>query len=306
MNDSMLIRFWGVRGSYPVTAPDAAGFGGDTPCVEICAGGQRVIFDAGTGIIALGQILARAPATETLLLLSHLHHDHTQGLPFFAPLYDCAAHLRIYAPAFSDAALEKYLTQIISPPHFPLHWSQTAARKIVRRIADRAALEWNPTPDAPALTLRGFFSPAHPGGIMLYRLEWRGRALVYATDIEGYAYADRRLIEFARDADILIHDAQYTTAEYLGENGTAKQGWGHSTAAMALDVAQAAHVRQLVLFHHDPRHDDDTIAQIVSQTSSPTVSVVAARQGMTLECGAGKMTDARAFCGIDDALAMPL
>lgn len=306
MNDSMLIRFWGVRGSYPVTAPDAAGFGGDTPCVEIFAGEQRVILDAGTGIIALGHVLARAPEAEILLLLSHLHHDHTQGLPFFAPLYDCATHLHIHAPAFSDVALEKYLTGIISPPHFPVHWSQTAARKTVRRISDRAALEWNPTPDAPALTVRGFFSPAHPGGVMLYRLEWRGRSLVYATDVEGYAYADRRLIEFARDADVLIHDAQYTTAEYLGETGNAKQGWGHSTAAMALDVAQAARVRQLVLFHHDPQHDDDTIAQIVSQTASPTVAVFAARQGLTLECGAGGAADARAFCVIDEALATPL
>lgn len=306
MNDSMLIRFWGVRGSHPVTASQFSQFGGDTPCVEIRAGEHRLILDAGTGIIALGNLLQQEPALETLLVLSHLHHDHTQGLPFFEPLYKPTTRLHLYAPAFSDIALEKHLTQLIAPPYFPVHWSQTAAYKMIRRISNGETLQWNPglTPDA--LIVRALYSPAHPGGVMLYRIDWRGHSVVYATDVEGYAFADRRLIEFARDANVLIHDAQYTTDEYLGQIGSSKQGWGHSTAAMALDVAQAAHVRQLVLFHHDPQHDDNTIAHIVSQTNAPDLAVRAARQGLTLECQVGAPASASTFCVIDDALATTL
>jgi len=283
MNDTLTIAFWGVRGSYPVASPATAQYGGATPCLEFSAGGQTLILDAGTGIIALGNVLARRAPQTLLLLLSHLHHDHTQGLPFFAPLYQAQTHLQIMAPAPADRALEKHLAQIMTPPYFPVRWDETAAQKTILPLAANAALEWNPDPAQPPFLIRALHSLAHPGGVMLYRIEWRGRAVVYATDVEGYAFADRRLISFAQDAAVLIHDAQYTTDEYLGLAGPAKQGWGHSTAAMALDVAQAARVKQLILFHHDPQRDDDTIARIVTQTQSATIQVMAARQGLKIE-----------------------
>lgn len=292
MNDSLTITFWGVRGSYPVTTPCTARFGGDTPCVEIRAGEQVLILDAGTGIIALGKELARRAPQPLLLLLSHLHHDHTQGLPFFAPLYHPDAQLRIMAPAPCDAALEKFLAQIMSPPHFPVNWYETASQKTVRQISPNAVLEWNPDTSTAPFEIRAFHSLAHPGGVMVYRINWRGRSVVYATDVEGYAYADRRLIAFARDADVLIHDAQYTTQEYCGDAGMAKQGWGHSTPAMALDVARAARAQHLILFHHDPQRDDDTIARSVPQTETDLLRVSAARQGMCVALEA--IDDARA------------
>lgn len=282
MNNTMIITFWGVRGSYPVTSPASAHFGGDTPCVEIRAGSQSIILDAGTGIIALGNALAERAPQNLLLLLSHFHHDHTQGLPFFAPLYQNTTRLQIMALAKSDAALENQLTRIFAPPQFPVNWTDTPAQKITRRLAPNARLDWNPDADAEPIEIHALHSLAHPGGVMLYRIAWRGQSVVYATDIEGYAYADRRLIAFARDADVLIHDAQYTTAEYLGLNGPAKQSWGHSTAAMALDVARAARAKHLILFHHDPQRDDDTIARIVTQTQTDALKITAAQQGSTI------------------------
>ncbi len=141
MNDSITIVFWGVRGSYPVTSPASAHFGGDTPCVEIRAGSQSIILDAGTGIISLGNALAERAPQNLLLLLSHFHHDHTQGLPFFAPLYQNTTRLQIMARAKSDAALENQLTQIFAPPQFPVNWTDTPAQKITRRLASNARLE---------------------------------------------------------------------------------------------------------------------------------------------------------------------
>jgi phosphoribosyl 1,2-cyclic phosphodiesterase len=283
MNDSMTITFWGVRGSYPVTSSETSAFGGDTPCVEIRAGEQVLILDAGTGMIALGKELVRCTPQEILLLLSHWHHDHTQGLPFFAPLYQASTRIQVMAPAPSDAALENQLAHIMAPPTFPVHWNETAAQKTTRRLAPNAALKWNPDPACAPLEIRAYHSLAHPGGVMVYRVNWRGRSVVYATDIEGYAYADRRLISFALDADVLIHDAQYTTQEYLGSTGMSKQGWGHSTPAMALDVARAAGVQHLILFHHDPQHNDDTIARNVPQTETGAPRVSAAQQGLCVE-----------------------
>jgi phosphoribosyl 1,2-cyclic phosphodiesterase len=216
--------------------------------------------------------------------------------------------MTLAGPGLSDAELQMRLDNLISPPQFPLQWSEMPAHKSVRHIVPGETLYWHNPPDDNAIAVRTMHSGAHPGGVIIYRIEWQGRSIVYASDVEGDASTDPRLIAFARDADVLIYDAQYTTNEYLGlaSHRPATRGWGHSTFAMAVEVARAAHVRELLLFHHDPTHDDDTIALIQTQTRRAFDPVYAAAQGMTIELTPADMEPAGALVLIDQFAARPL
>ncbi|MEJ5223348.1 MAG: MBL fold metallo-hydrolase [Anaerolineales bacterium] len=298
---TMTVRFWGVRGSYPAPGPGTVQVGGNTPCVEVQVGEYTLILDAGTGIIPLGRELARRAAQSqqpirALLVFSHMHHDHTQGFPFFAPAFIPSTRLHIYGPHTLQADLEQVLAQNMIPPLFPVTLNDMSASKTIRAVGEQDVIVLDgdaprlvPANSAEAslpgvLTVRMLRSYAHPGGTLIYRITWRGCSVVYATDTEGYANTDRRLADFARGADLLIHDAQYTEAHYLGLNGgRSTQGWGHSTAAMACDLARAADARRLALFHHDPTYDDALIAQIEREAQARFAGAFAAREGQSLE-----------------------
>jgi ribonuclease BN (tRNA processing enzyme) len=288
MNPSLNLKFWGVRGSYPTAQRDMLGVGGNTSSVEIVTPHARLLLDAGTGVIPLGQEIVRAPNVPLVLFLSHWHHDHLQGLPFFAPLFRPATQLAIAAPAADENKIIEHLQQVMGPPQFPVEWNATRASKKLLALQENISLyihadgslheDWQ----HGAITVRTLASDGHPGGVVLYRFEYQGNAIVYATDIENDASHAPELIEFARGADILIHDAQYTRAHYLGEPPFAisTHGYGHSTNEMAAAVARAAQVKQLVLFHHDPNYNDDTIARIQAQTRGLFPKTIAAREGM--------------------------
>ena len=296
-NENFTIKFWGVRGSYPTPGPQTMHYGGNTACVEVRAGGQTIILDAGTGIIPLGrELAARARQSgqpvRALILFSHLHHDHTQGFPFFAPAYNPGAALRLYGPGASEQALEELLARNQTPPAFPITLRDMHAAREIRAIGEmecivldengiRLARGGATSPEAVVIRLMKSYS--HPGGVYFYRIEWRGRVLVYATDTEGYVGTDRRLVAFAHDADLLIHDAQYSPEHYRGLNGWAStQGFGHSTPQMACDAALAAGVHGLALFHHDPNYDDETVHDLEEQAQAVFPQAFAAREGLEL------------------------
>ncbi len=302
--DKLTVKFWGVRGSHPAPGTETAQFGGNTPCVEIQVAGQTIILDSGTGIIPLGKDLMQrvghrqAPIYVTLLF-SHMHHDHTQGFPFFAPAFVPSTHMYIFGPHTFERALDQVLAQNMIPPVFPVTLQDMGASKEISAVGENQAILL-PGPGLPpqivdvdrimtvggpqAVRIRLMKSYAHPGNVLVYRIEWRNLSVVYATDTEGYANTDRRLASFARRADLLIHDAQYTDEHYLGlVPGTrSTQGWGHSTARMACDVAQAAEARQLALFHHDPGSTDQTVAGIEARASRLFPAVFAAREGQSV------------------------
>jgi phosphoribosyl 1,2-cyclic phosphodiesterase len=307
MADTMLVKFWGVRGSYPVPGAETVRYGGNTACVEVRAGGRSVILDAGTGIIGLGRDLMRRSALmgksiSTTLLFSHFHHDHTQGLPFFSPFYDHSADVKIFGPQFQAAGLEENLSGVMRSPAFPVTWEQISANKSVHPIraseslligqngehciahpADQAAMHsFEEVKGGDVIHIRSLHSVAHPGWVLLYRIEWRGFSVVYATDTEGYASNNGRLVNFARQADLLIHDAQYTDAHYQGllPGIPGTRGWGHSTIRMACDVAQAAKVQRLVLFHHEPTYDDWTVSQNEQEARHLFPETLAAYEGL--------------------------
>ena len=299
MSDTLKVKFWGVRGSHPTPGSGTVKYGGNTSCVEVQAGERTLILDAGTGIIPLGRDLARRASTrksglEVVLLFSHLHHDHTQGFPFFVPAYMPNAKLHLYGPGISPASLESVLEANQSPTNFPVGLREMAAAKNIRSLQETQVIVWDEAGvhitgagdkvGEDALTVRIHKSYAHPGGVYVYRVEWRGQSIVYATDTEGYVGGDHRLATFARGADVLIHDAQYMEAHYRGQMAgfPSTQGFGHSTVTMACEAARAAEVGQLVLFHHDPAYDDGMLTEMQELARNQLSGAVSAYEGLEI------------------------
>ncbi len=296
MSNEMKIKFWGVRGSYPTPGAGTVKYGGNTPSVEVQAGSRTIILDAGTGIIPLGRELVRTKrAGEILLLLSHLHHDHTQGFPFFVPAYMPNAKLHIYGPDGTHESMKNVLERNQSSETFPIGLRDMSSSKDIQAVRESQVIVWDEAGvrvaesasglSDEAVVIRIHKSYAHPGGVFMYRITWRGKSVVYATDTEGYIGTDKRLVKFAKDADVLIHDAQYLDEHYWGqlEGFPATQGFGHSTVTMACEVARASEAGQLILFHHDPAYSDDMIAGMDASAKAQFGEAQAAYEGLEID-----------------------
>ncbi len=273
---SLTIRFWGVRGSVPSPGPATAGVGGNTSCVEVRCRDRIVILDAGTGIRGVGDALLAAGPVKATLVFSHVHWDHIQGLPFFAPLYMPTTELDLYG-APEDQTLREVLQTQIAAPTFPVGLDQSPATLRYHRIPTGEQFDIEPFRVRTALL-------NHPNGVHGIRLECEGRSMVYATDTEHAADGsiDQALVELARGADVLVYDAQFTPDEYTGAVGFPRVGWGHSTWVEGVRIARAADVGKLVLFHHDPSHDDDAVGAIERAAAAELPGTVAAREGLTI------------------------
>jgi phosphoribosyl 1,2-cyclic phosphodiesterase len=274
MNDELRIQFRGVRGSLASPGLTTASVGGNTSCVEVTVGDTRIVLDAGSGLRALGdELVARGPS-ETTILLSHLHWDHIQGLPFFAPIYAPGHRVDVVAGP-CGLPLADALRRQMSAPFFPVAFDDVAAQVRPRDARPDEALRVG---DVVVRMAR----LNHPDPVFGWRLEHAGRTVVYATDTEHYACIDPVLRRLAAGADVLIYDAQYTPEEYRGDGGAPRVGWGHSTWQAGVDLARAAGARQLVLFHHDPRRDDEGVAVIEAKARAALPGTVAAREGVVL------------------------
>ena len=294
MADEMRLKFWGVRGSYPTPGLGTVRYGGNTACVELRLGERTIVLDAGTGLIPLGHELARRQAAEIVLLLSHLHHDHTQGFPFFTPAFLPNVKLHIFGPDGATESLRKVLEHNQSFETFPVSLRDMASSKNIQPVRETQVIIWDGQGvhitestaglSDEAVVIQVHRSYAHPGGVLVYRVHWRGRSVVYATDTEGYAGMDRRLVKFAQNADLLIHDAQYLEEHYWGQLAgfPSTQGYGHSTAGMACEVAASAQVGQLVLFHHDPSYTDRVISHLETEAKKKFEKVQAAYEGLEI------------------------
>jgi phosphoribosyl 1,2-cyclic phosphodiesterase len=294
MNEELKIKFWGVRGSHPAPGAGTVKFGGNTSCVEISAGERTVILDAGTGIIPLGRELAKRKSSELILLFSHLHHDHTQGFPFFVPAYLPNARLHIFGPGGTKETVKHVLEHNQSSATFPVSLRDMASAKDIESVRESQVIVWDKENvrvtesgdrlSSDATVIRIYKSHAHPGGVHIYRITWRGKSVVYATDTEGYVGMDRKLAAFAGGADVLIHDAQYSEEHYRGQLAgfSSTQGYGHSTAVMAAEVASAAGTGELILFHHEPSYSDDLVAAQESTAQKIFPHSRAAYEGMEI------------------------
>jgi phosphoribosyl 1,2-cyclic phosphodiesterase len=302
MSNEMKVKFWGVRGSYPTPGVGTVKYGGNTACVEVQTGNRTIILDVGTGIIPFGRELARTKrAGELLLLFSHLHHDHTQGFPFFLPAYMPNVKLHIYGPDGTHESMKNVLERNQSSETFPIGLRDMSSTKDIQSVRESQVIVWDEAgvqvvesthPEREpkgglsdeAVVVRIHKSYAHPGGVFVYRITWRGKSVVYATDTEGYVGTDKRLVKFAKDADVLIHDAQYLDEHYWGhlEGFPSTQGYGHSTVTMACEVAASAATGQLILFHHDPAYTDEVLAGMEQTAKSLFSNAVTAYEGLEI------------------------
>jgi phosphoribosyl 1,2-cyclic phosphodiesterase len=264
--DRLQLRFLGVRGSYPTPLAANLGFGGNTTCLEIRAGSDdRLLIDAGSGITRLRGM---KPAPRVNVLLTHFHIDHIMGLPFFAPMFDRRCHLSFWSDQSPEVAGSN-LDVLLSSPYSPVRDSIAATREYIQ--IDRQPFR------VGSITVHPF-PLNHPQGCLGYRIESAGAVIVHASDLEhGHPRLDSVLREYAQNADVLIYDAQYTDEEY-----DSKKGWGHSTWREATRVARDAGVQHLILFHHDPDHDDDTMRKIEAAAKRQFENTDAAQEGATL------------------------
>lgn len=291
---SIFVRFWGTRGSIPTPGSKTRRYGGNTSCVEVNIDQQIFILDAGTGLRELGhELLTRnLGAVEAHLLFSHTHWDHIQGFPFFLPAYQPTTKLHVYEIARHDERFTRLLLGQMRSEYFPVTFSDLGGHIL-------PAYFENDTTTVGGVTLR-CFEQTHPGRSFAYRIEHGGKSVVYATDSEldlllenkdatlsdfdAPRVSPRPITDFMRDAELLIADAQYTDDEY-----PKKIGWGHSRVSTVVDLAIAAGIGRLALFHHDPLHSDDRIDSIVEAAKvrvskrGSKLDVFAAREDLVLK-----------------------
>ncbi|MBK8871498.1 MAG: MBL fold metallo-hydrolase [Elusimicrobia bacterium] len=297
----MNIKFWGTRGSISAPGPETTKYGGNTACVEISNSDTLAIFDAGTGIRLLGEDLLRRSSgrVEGHLFISHFHFDHIVGFPFFRPLYGKNNKFTVYGCEGTGRKLENIFVGQMSPEYFPVTMSEMPAELQFVQVTTRP------------LNLNGWtITPAyinHPGLALAYKIENGKSKVVYMTDNEPFRYLLRQqarkaeifddlktgkveleredllLVDFFEGADVLIHDGQYTQAEY-----PSRLGWGHSFFEFAVEMAVQGHVKKLMLFHHDPDRTDAALDKEVEKAQSLVRSrglfleVDAAREGLEI------------------------
>lgn len=271
------MQYWGVRGSIPSPGPSTVRYGGNTTCLSVHCGEQLFIIDAGSGIRPLGSaLLATGRPIAATVLFSHLHWDHIQGFPFFMPAFTEGNKIRIWSAQRADTSLIEVLKGQMAQPTFPVTLEEMAADITFHEMHRGEIMEFgNVTVRTAPLN--------HPGGATAFRFEYRGRSFVHASDHEHQAELHAPLLELAHGADYLSYDSTYTTAEYEGGDGQlAHEGWGHSTWAEAIRMANRAQVGMLVLFHHDPDHTDDIMDGIVAEAQAIRANTIAAKEGLVL------------------------
>ena len=277
LTEQFLVRFWGVRGSIACPGASTVRYGGNTSCVEMQVGGHRLIFDGGTGLRELGLSLLDQIPVEASLFFTHSHWDHIQGFPFFVPAFVKGNRFNIYgAIAPNGSTIEQRLNDQMLHPNFPVPLQVMGADL---KFCD---VEVGETLRIGDITVENALLN-HPGESVGYRVTWQNHVAAYITDTEHYPdHLDDNVLWLARNADVMIYDSTYTDAEYHDPKSS-KVSWGHSTWQEAVKVAKAAGVKTLVIFHHDPAHDDDFMDQVATDTKALFPGAVVAKEGMVID-----------------------
>ncbi|MBU2574004.1 MAG: MBL fold metallo-hydrolase [Elusimicrobia bacterium] len=272
----MKVKFWGARGSIPVSGRQYIKYGGSTTCVEVRSKkDELVIIDAGTGIRLLGKELIKNSHNSFTMLFTHAHWDHIIGFPFFAPIYDKKTHIRVMGCSFSSDPVREIVAKTMQPPGFPVKFEEIAVR-----------FEFDSVCSAGCKIGTLFLKPielSHPNHGLGYKFTEAGRTFVFLTDNElgfkhpdGMDFAD--YAKFSEGADLLVHDADYTENEY-----PRRKTWGHSTYRQAIDLAINAGVKSLGLFHHNQERTDPEMEKILADCRK-----IIKKAGSKLDCFAVK------------------
>jgi len=270
------IKFWGVRGSIPTPGAATARVGGNTSCVEVRAGGQLLIFEMGTGARALGGSLLKQLPITAHVFLSHMHHDHTQGLPFFVPCFIPGNTLFFYGADKGGLTLEEQLNRVFDYPYFPVPLKTMPAN--MEFVSLREGQKVKLSQDLVVMNRR----VNHPDEAFGYRVECVEdgvkKVFAFCTDTEHFSVPDWKVKDLAKDADVFVYDGQYTDEEY-----PTKVGWGHSTPAEGVKLARECGAKRLILFHHDPTHSDDKVFEMEAQAKALFPGAQAAVEGLEIE-----------------------
>jgi phosphoribosyl 1,2-cyclic phosphodiesterase len=274
---SVEVAFYGVRGSCPCPSDGHRRYGGNTACVTLTEAGQPpIVFDLGTGLRPFGETQPLDGTFRGTALLTHIHWDHVQGLPFFPPADRVGATFDVFGPQQDQGTLASVMDDFMRPPYFPVTCAELRGDIVFHDvlkddlIIGAAEVKVRPVP--------------HCGPTVGYRVRWAGATVTYISDHQAPPGLDSvadSVLELADGVDLLIHDAQYTPSEFAE-----KSHWGHCTVGYAVKVAREAGVKRLVLFHHDPSHGDemldDLLAGARAEAGSGGLEVLAAYEGLQL------------------------
>ena len=303
------VKFRGVRGSYPIANKDFLQYGGNTSCVEVNVNGHLIILDAGTGLIEVGNRLMkdyissglnaseRTPIRATVLI-SHIHQDHLQGFTFFRPLHIPSSCINVFGNVNYNESLSDELAELLFGKSFPLDLGDIAGNLNIRDISETEGIilrhgedpiikrienENDAKVENDDVLITCYRSYPHPQeGVLVYNISYKDKTLVYATDKESYAGGDKKLVNFARGCNLLIHDSQYTTEDYM-DSFNPKQGYGHSTFDMAVEAKNQSGAEKLVFFHYDPGYDDNKLNSIKEQFNQTKENTILAYEGLEID-----------------------
>ncbi len=270
---SFKVKFWGVRGSIACPSPTHIGFGGNTSCVEVAAGGERFIFDAGTGIRNLGKWLLKKDVMRAHIMISNTHWDHINGFPFFTPAFDQNRSFNIMAGhVVEKGGIRKVLSGQMAQPFFPVPLEAMRGQLTFEDFKAGDSFDISPNVRIRTTMLN------HPNGSTAYRVEHRGKSVCYVTDTEHIpGKPDENILALIEGADLVIYDSTYTEEEF-----PLKLGWGHSTWEEGVKLCKMANAKMLAIFHHDPEHEDDFMEQVELDARAQWSGAIVARENMKI------------------------
>lgn len=260
--EELKFTFYGVRGSYPVSDKKFIKYGGNTTSILFETGDDVFIFDAGTGIINIGNYLKKKykKLKKINIFLTHLHSDHIMGFPFFHPFYDNGTQINIYCFKYDKTKIKKTIFSLFNQPLSPISKKGINANLKFIELSNRnvSRVEINPYTSIECIKEEN-----HPkSGVLIYKVIFHEKTLVFATDVETPDGFSGKYYEFIKNTDIFIHDAQYTSSDYFDKDNP-KAGYGHNSVDMALANAENLNVKKLFLFHHCPEYSDDKLEKIL-------------------------------------------
>ena len=271
---SFSVRFWGVRGSIACSGPRTARYGGNTSSLEVRCGDRVLLFDAGTGMRYLGNAMDGGAPVDADVFLTHTHYDHVCGIPFFKPFFQPSNRFRLWAGHLgAGMTLRRVMDEFMVAPLFPV--PPQVFRATVEYKDFTCGKELTSGPDVRVKTI----ALNHPDGATGYRVEYDGRSLCYVSDTEHVPGSlDRNILGLIAGADLVIYDCMYTDDEYRRY-----VGWGHSTWQEGIRLCKQARAKRMVVFHHDPDHDDDILDGIAREVERALPGSVVAHEGLVLQ-----------------------
>ncbi|WOS66796.1 MBL fold metallo-hydrolase [Sinorhizobium fredii] len=273
-DDTFRVKFWGVRGSLPVSGEQFLRYGGNTPCIEVRCGTEVLIFDAGSGLREAGLSLMSEGVSEFDVFFTHTHYDHIIGLPYFKPIYRCSSAVRFWSGHLhGKMSTAEMIDEFMRPPWFPV--GPGICQASLDTVDFRPGETLSPRKDVTVRTM----SLVHPGGCVGYRVDWGGRAvaLIYDTEHEP-GILDPELLDFIAGADLMVYDCTYLESEMA-----AYRGYGHSTGIHGSRLAMAAGIPRLAMFHHDPSRSDAALAAMEQEVQAFFAGAFAARDHQVID-----------------------